>query len=132
MTSCRPTKLASDERPAEAVANEQIRRIVDRHHPIIRFSGFDGEVSSCFLASGQHVQHTLDGGITANWRAAKGESRHSRRFGLSVTSNESASEPTDASSGAKNSAEVSRIISPSLILVPPLSHFVYINAKNQP
>ena len=121
MTSCRRTKLASDERPAEAVANEQIRRIVDRYQPMIRFDGVDGEVSSCFLASGQHVQHTLDAASARiGERPAQSESRHSQHFGLSVTSNESASVRRKR---GKNSAEVSHIISPSLI--PPLSHFVY-------
>ena len=63
MASCRPTKLASDERPAEAVANEQIRRIVDRYQPMIRFDGVDGEISSCFLASGQPTRSRHAGRI---------------------------------------------------------------------
>ena len=91
MTSCRRTKLASDERPAEAVANEQIRRIVDRYQPMIRFDGVDGEISSCLLASGQPTRSRHAGRIGERPKLKVGIPRHSRRFGLSVTSNESAS-----------------------------------------
>ena len=114
MTSCRPTKLASDERPAGAVANEQIRRIVDRYHPMIRFDGVGGEVSTCFLASGQHVHHTLDG-IGTNWRAAKVKVD---TLDIPVFPSRPMSQPR-----RKQERTAHKFLTS---LIPPLSHFAYV------